>query len=142
MLTEHPVAMQRGVFIENSIRPRSAALCSDPPACHLPSAGAAAPQSNPPYQNPWAASVSESHQCSLREGFFDPALVGGKALPGAVRVCGVAATGAFGLPPDYADSCRPAGEYIGYTCNHLPIVPKNAEAIPASFAARMAFSNF
>lgn len=44
-------------------------------------------------------------------------------------------------PPDFVDENRPAGEYIDYTWYHLPVFPKNTEAMLASFAARMAFSN-
>ena len=49
---------------------------------------------------------------------------------------------------DFFDNCHPVGEYIGYTWNHLPVkkdrpaLPRAAEATPAIFAARMAFSNF
>lgn len=49
--------------------------------------------------------------------------------------------------PVFGDSCHRAGEYSGYTWIHLPVrdcsapLPKNAEAIFAIFAARMAFSS-
>ena len=53
-----------------------------------------------------------------------------------------------GPVPVCGDSCRRAEGYIGYTWIHLPVrdcsapLPKNAEAIFAIFAARMAFSSF
>ena len=43
------------------------------------------------------------------------------------------------LPPDFSGESRPVEEYSGYTYIHLP---KSADAMPASFAARMAFSSF
>ena len=45
------------------------------------------------------------------------------------------------LLPDFYGGYRPAGEYNGYTYIHLPNCPKNTDAIPASFAARIAFSS-
>ena len=56
----------------------------------------------------------------------------------------VALTGQAGTDPAPAFSgrSRPAGEYSGYTLYHLPAFPKNVEAIPASLAARIAFSSF
>lgn len=47
----------------------------------------------------------------------------------------------------FSDKFRPVGEYIGYTCDHLPAcvripLPRIEDATPASFAARMAFSSF
>ena len=46
------------------------------------------------------------------------------------------------LLPGYAGESHPVEGYSGYTRDHLPVLLKNTEAIPASFAARMAFSNF
>ena len=52
-----------------------------------------------------------------------------------------------GPVPACGDSCHRVGEYSGYTWVHLPVrdcsapLPKNAEAILAIFAARMAFSS-
>ena len=60
----------------------------------------------------------------------------------AVTASGMAEMDDFPLPHDFVGESRPAGEYIGYTYLHLPKFPKNTDAIPASFAARMAFSNF
>ena len=62
----------------------------------------------------------------------------------------VAGSSAAGEAPVWG-SCggnRPAGEYTDCTCHHLPMgncrpeLLRNREAIPASFAARMAFSSF
>ena len=41
--------------------------------------------------------------------------------------------------PAFCEMCRPVGEYNGCTPNHLP---KNVVAMPASLAARIAFSSF
>ena len=46
------------------------------------------------------------------------------------------------LQSGFSDGYRPVGEYSDYTWNHLPELPKNKDAMLASFAARMAFSNF
>ncbi len=49
------------------------------------------------------------------------------------------------LPFCFVEMNRPAGEHIDYTKDHLPEnspeFPKNAEARPASFVARIAFSS-
>ena len=62
---------------------------------------------------------------------------------GAAPVVEMASEGAVGpvLLPDFVGESRPAGEYSGYTYDHLPNCPKNTDAIPASFAARIAFSS-
>ena len=132
---------QRGVFIENSIMPRSAALYFFPPACRLPSTGATAPQSNPPCQSPWGAVAAENRRYYLPVAVYAPVSAVHRAHPVAVAVCeGVAQAGAC-LLSDSVCASRPAGGYIGYTYNHLPNCPKNIDAIPASLAARIAFSS-
>ena len=73
-------------------------------------------------------------------------MVGAVGAPASVEeqgvVCGHFAPERSVLPPDFCGGCRPAGEYNGYTYIHLPVLPKKVDAIPASFAARMAFSSF
>ncbi len=46
------------------------------------------------------------------------------------------------LSPGFGDRFRRFGEYIGYTCHHLPTPAfKNTDAAPATLAARMALSS-
>ncbi len=45
------------------------------------------------------------------------------------------------LPPDFAGECHPVVEYSDYTYDHLLELPRNADAIFASLAARIAFSS-
>ena len=68
---------------------------------------------------------------------------------GAVGVFGVPDADSAAIPGSgFADSCRPAGEYSGYTWFHLPDKngmppwPRSEEASLAIFAARIAFSSF
>ena len=127
-------------FIKNNRAPKSVARCFGPPVCPLPSVAAAEPQSNHRCQNPLEADAEETHRyclwavdCGLAVGdWVAPA----GALAGARLGQGVVIP-----PPDFVDESRPAGEYIDYTWYHLPVFPKNTEAMLASFAARMAFSN-
>lgn len=71
-------------------------------------------------------------------------------LPAAALSSAVPIVGERGGHPVSAcgGNCHPAGEYSGYTWSHLPIrfcsAPEfsSVEAIPAIFAARIAFSSF
>lgn len=128
-------------FIKNNRAPKSVARCFGPPVCPLPSVAAAEPQSNHRCQNPSEADAEGTQRCCLWE--VDCGLaVGDWAAPAGVLVCVcLEGQGAVIPLPDFVDASRPAGEYIDYTWYHLPVFPKNTEAMLASFAARMAFSN-
>ncbi len=110
------------------------------PAYRLPSVTAATLRSNLRCQNPWGVAAAENRLCCLWEADDVPVAVtdwGGLVLEAALEEWTATAR-----RPDSADGNRPAGEYIGYTYIHLPKLPKNVDAIPASFAARIAFSSF
>ena len=66
----------------------------------------------------------------------------GKRFLGAQGAFVAVVQGVAARQSDFAGESRPAEGYIGYTYHHLPKFPRNTDAMPASFAARMAFSNF
>ena len=110
--------------------------CSDPPDYHLPLKAAAVPRSDRPYQNPWVAADAKIQERS----YAALVLVAACALA-------LAEAGALGeqasdcsFPPayDFFGKSRRAGEYSGYTWDHLP---KKFDASLAILAARMAFSS-
>ena len=63
-------------------------------------------------------------------------------LPAVVAVCADFVQVVAHLLYGFVYKNRLAGVHSGYTYHHLPVFPKNTDAIPASFAARIAFSNF
>ena len=132
---------QHACFIESSIMPGSAMQYSCPPAYHLPSGAVTVPRSDPRCQNPLAIVAAGSLQYCPQVAADDPVQVGKTAFPGAVEACEAVQRGEPALLSDFACKTRPAGEYIGYTYHHLPNCPKNIDAIPANFAARIAFSS-
>lgn len=121
--------------------PRSAAQYFCPPVCRLPSAGAVRPQSNPRCQNPLVTAVAGSLRYCRQVAADAPVQVGKTAFPGAVGACEAVKTGEPVLRSDFVCKTRPAEEYSGYTLCHLPNCPNNTDAIPANFAARIAFSS-
>ena len=82
----------------------------------------------------------------MRPPVFDRvALTRHKGADWAAPAVGALAVGEWEC--GFSDRYRLAEVYIGYTCDHLPAcvripLPSREVAIPASFAARMAFSSF
>ena len=111
---------------------------------HRPSKATAAQRTDPRYQTPGGANSAEILRPAAVDGDLPAeAAVGERSSYQAPLVVSVPDPGL-----NASGKNRLFVGYIGYTWNHLPVkkgrapLPSIADAAFASFAARMAFSNF